>query len=223
MNKFLVFDLETNDKEVCDAEIIDGAFCITDSSFNIIDTHRMLSQVNKWSEEAEAIHGIRYADTLAYPKKDKAYHDLFEFLSKHKPYKPVCYSNPNNFGNFYHYDIAVIKMQLNYLYNNHVLFYHYFSDDIYSPYLKIKELHKNKVINIAPHETLTQFSLENVYLNLFNETYNSHKSIDDTKALLKLCKEILRLESNGNILFNALDGNNRQKEIKETNTELKLL
>lgn len=204
-SKFLVFDLECNDRDVTNAEIIDGAFCVTDSKFNIIDTHRMLSQVDKWSDEAQKVHGISYVDTLAYPTKQEAYNELFKFLSKHKPYTPVVYSNPNNFGFFYHYDIAVLKMQLNYLYDNHVIFYQYFSDNVYSPYLEIKELHKNKTLTIAPHPTLTQFSMENVYLNMFNQKYDAHKSVDDVDALLRICKEINKLKANGNILFNAFN------------------
>ena len=162
-------------------------------------------------------------DTLAYPTKQEAYNELFKFLSKHKPYTPVVYSNPNNFGSFYHYDLAVIKMQLNYLYDNHVLFYQYFSDNVYSPYLEIKELHKNKTLSIAPHPSLTQFSMENVYINLFGETYDAHKSIDDVDALLRICKEITRLKSNGNILFNAFESRDRQKEKETTNNQPELL
>ena len=203
-SKFLVFDLETNSKDVYDAEIIDGAFCVTDSQFNIINTHRMLSQVDKWSNESEQVHGIRYADTLAYPTKQEAYNELFKFLSKHKPYRVCCYSNPNNFSSYFHFDTAVIKMQMNILYGNHTLYYMYFSDKIYSPYLEIKELHKNKVLTIAPHSTLTQFSMENVYLNMFNQRYNAHKSVDDVDALLRICKEINKLKANGNILFNTI-------------------
>ena len=200
--KYLVFDLETNSRDAFDAEIIDGAFAITDCDFNIIDTYRMLSQVDNWSDEAAQIHKIDYKDTLLYPKKMKAYEDLFKWLSTHKPYKVCCYSNPNSFGNYFHYDLAVIKMQMNILFNNHVLYYMYFDDKPYSPYLEIKKLVKNKNLTIAPHETLTQYSLENVYLNLFDEKYNAHKSVDDVVALLKVCKYLNNIDNN-DILYNA--------------------
>jgi inhibitor of KinA sporulation pathway (predicted exonuclease) len=200
----LVFDLETNSKDAFEAEIIDGCFAITDSKFNIIDSHRMLSQVDKWNEDAADVHGISYKDTLAFPTKNQAYHDLFKWLSQHKPYKVCCYSNPNSFGNYFHYDLAVIKMQMNILFNNHVLYYQYFSDKPHSPYLLIKELHKNKIINIAPHESLSQFSMENVYINIFNESYNAHKSVDDVNALLKICKYIDSIKHENNLLFNAI-------------------
>lgn len=200
--KYLVFDLETNSRDAFEAEIIDGAFAITDADFNIIDTYRMLSQVDNWSDEAEQIHKIKYKDMLLYPSKYKAYEDLFKWLSNHKPYTVCCYSNPNSFGNYFHYDLAVIKMQMNILFNSHVLYYMYFSDKPYSPYLEIKKLVKNKNLTIAPHETLTQYSLENVYLNLFDEKYNAHKSVDDVVALLKVCKYLNTIDSN-DILYNA--------------------
>lgn len=209
---FLIFDCETTDKNPFNAEIIEAAFCVTDDNFNIIDIHIMQSQTDNWSESAELIHGISYAKMQSFPKKDEAYKDLFKFLSKHKSYTPVVYSNPNAYieesktSLYAHFDIAVIKKELNIMYNNHVLFYQYFSDKIYSPYLKIKELHKNNVINIAKHKNLAQFSLENVVLNTLGKSYNAHNAFDDTKILIDLCKYIARIEyeqNNNSILTNA--------------------
>ena len=212
-SKFLVFDLETTDKNPFNAEIIEGCFCITDDDFNIIDTHIMQSRVNDWSESAELVHGISYNKMMAFPDKTQAYEDLFKFLSQYKPYRVCCYSNPNSYieeskTNLYaHYDNAVIKKELNVNYGSHVLFYFYFSDSVYSPYLEIKKLHKQGTINIAKHKTLSQFSLENVVLNTLGKSYNAHNALDDTKILIDLCRYIAKIkhEQKCNIMYNAIN------------------
>lgn len=208
---FLVIDLETNSKIAQDAEIIEGAFIVTDNKFNVIDKYLMKSRVDNWSESAADIHKISYDVMLSYPDKMQAYEDLFRFLSKYKPYKVCCYSNPNVYqeetkvAGYFHYDIAILKMQLNYLYENHVLFYNYFSDNIYSPYLEIKKLVKDNKIFINKHKKLTQFSLENVYLNLFEKSFNAHNAMSDALATIDLCKFIEKIKHENNSLLNAIN------------------
>lgn len=205
MNK-LFFDIETNSKLVQDAEIIDAYFYLADESYNKIDEYRMLSQVDRWSEQAQEVHGISYAEMLCYSTKKQAYDDLLTWLSKHKPYQCVCYANPNVYqeetkvSGYFHFDIAVFKMQMNYLYENHVMYHIYFDEkNIYSPYLEIKKLHKDNKLNISRNKNLSQFSMENVYVNLFNKSYNAHNAKDDVMAMIEICKEIDRIKIGENI------------------------
>lgn len=204
---FLILDCETNSKNPFDAEIIEAYFYVCDKNFTVIDNYFMQSKVDNWSESAAEVHGIEYSTMMQYPDKLTAYNNLFNWLDKHKNLTPVIYSNPRTFieeikmACYMHYDLAVIKMQMNILYGNHTKYYKYFNDEPYSPYLEIKKLYKDNVINIAKHKKLAQFSMENVYYNLFNEKYDAHNCINDVIAMLRICKEIARIKYANQSLF----------------------
>lgn len=202
--KTIFIDLETNSPDPFIAEPIEGSFIIVDKNYNIIDKYKFNSQVSFWSEEAERIHKIRYADTLAYPDKNKAYHQLLEWLSSHKPYKIACYANPNYFGQHITFDIAVLKKELHFLYGDFVTFHQYIGDKVLNPYLIVKELHRQNKITIFKNDKLTHFSLENVVLNLLSKKYNAHNAESDNIITIELMKYLDKIKhGSDDILFNA--------------------
>lgn len=203
-HKIIFIDLETNSANPFIAEPIEGSFIVVDENYNILDKYLFQSQVSFWDEDAEKIHKIKYQDTLNFPKKNKAIHELLKWLSKHKPYKVACYANPSHFGQHITFDIAILKKELHFLFGDFVTFHHYIGDNILNPYLLVKELHRDKKINILKHKNLTQFSLENVVLNLLNKKYNAHNAESDNLITIELMKYLDKIKhEQNNIFFNA--------------------
>lgn len=197
----LFFDIETTGIDASSCEVIEAYFELH-SNKNKIDSYYFKSRVDEWSSEAAKVHKIRKKDMLTYPSKKEAYLQLIRWLHSLRKYKLVLYSNPNNFGDYYHFDIAVIKMQLFYIWGNHTLFYKYFSDDIHNVWQMAHEAYNKKVIQISKHTKLSQFSQENVTLNIFNERYKAHRCYSDVQALIKLYYYIKeRLDTNQGLLI----------------------
>lgn len=187
----LFYDIESTSKDAAIAEVIEAYFELVDSKKTIIDTYHFKSRVNKWSDEAAEVHGITYYEMSQYPKKEKAYDDLFEWLDQYKgTYTPVLFANTNNYGEHYAYDNAVFKMQILELFGSHTLFYEYFSDDYENVWEMAHDAHRKNIFIVHKSKTLTQFSQENVYKNLFNGSYKAHRASDDVKAMTKIYYEL---------------------------------
>lgn len=179
------FDLETTSKDVYNAEIITGYFELVYDGEAVANYH-FQSQVNKWSEEAEEIHGISYYEMKNFPVKEKALYMLNNFLSNiPEGCKFWCYSNPNNMGQYIIYDKAIIEMEL--MYND--LSFKF--DNIDTVYLMAKLAYTMGLFDPVKSESnRNSFKQEAVYRALFDEEYDSHKAYDDVQAMKKIFYEL---------------------------------
>lgn len=194
-----LFDLETTGIDVTRAEIITGYFSIIESN-EIVDDYHMFSKPDVWSEEAAKIHGIDKSEADTFPNKAEAFRSLLTWIKKHSPKQFMVYANPDNFGEYFHYDIAVIKWQLYYLSESPHFFYKYFNDNVISVYTMAKEAHKNGLYHIPrSSKNRVNYSMENVYHALFSKRYKAHDAKHDVNATLKIYNKLNALKNRDSI------------------------
>ena len=199
------FDLETNSKEPSEAEILTGYFEVHTDNREVISTYTFKSQIDKWCEDAEKIHGISRGEMYGYPDKKKALYGLNNYLSNlPRDNTFICYANPNNFGKTIHFDRAVIDMNLM-LYG-----YNYKLPNITSVYTLAKLAHSKNLFDPVINEETNRasFTQENVYYALFESKYNAHDAHDDVQALVELFYELRDMLNN-----NRVSKNKKQMEL----------
>lgn len=206
----LALDLETTGKDPFRAEPIEGYFAVLNESLEIQSDYVFKVKPDKWSSEAAKVHKIKKSDAMKYPSKHGAYASLFSWLESQNFDFIMAYANQNMFIDETKvslnatYDLAVLKMQIFLLYGDHVTFYRYLSDNVISVHALAKKLHSKKRIFIPKTketDNFSQFSMENVYANLLGSKYKSHRAKDDTLAMIRLYKELKRIESETRDLF----------------------
>lgn len=185
-------DFESTGKNCYTAEIITGFFLKEDGSY-----YEFNSVVNKWSPEAEAIHGISLAENILMEKQEIAYPKLLEWLPKDFTF--ICYANPRSELGYLLYDDVLFKMNLlNFLGldRQEELPLKYNTISVHS---MAKEAAKNGLfIPIRNKETNREsFRQIDVYKALFNSTYKAHDAKEDVIAMTRIYKEIIRLEETG--------------------------
>ena len=102
----IVFDLETTGTNVFDAEIITGYFIHADKSFNIKSTYEIKCNPSKWSDEAEAVHGITRFEASTYKKFSEVYQELLDWIDACKPAQIWMNCNSKMFGKLAFFDHA---------------------------------------------------------------------------------------------------------------------
>jgi len=190
------FDIETNSKEIYKAEIIEAYFLLDNG-----EKYHFKSKVDNWSYEAQEIHNIDQATMLTYPDKKQAYRDLLKWIGQFNIKEFICFSNPNTMQGFMHFDLAVIKVQLDELAGTHTLFYKYFNDNVTSVHTMARKAAQKRYFTPIKRKSETgkmvqSLTQENVFLALFNEKYkNAHRADIDVKAMVKIYNELIRLDN----------------------------
>lgn len=183
----LFFDLETNSYNPYTAEIIEGYFELYDCG-NLINSYHFKSRINNWSKEAEAIHGIKESTAKKHPKKEEAFFNLINWLPK-KPYRAICYVNPNTELGCVWFDIACLQMNLmNHLNVNRVQEQPFNPKQKLSVYNLAKQAaSERRFIPIRNSGSNREsFRMEDVYFAMYNKKYKAHRAASDTKAMVKL-------------------------------------
>jgi len=189
-----LFDIETNSKCIYDAEIIEAYFLLEDGS----DYH-FKSRVDNWSIEAEMIHKIPYSIASTYPDKKQAYRDLLTWVKSKNITDWICFANTNTEYGFMHFDMAVIKVQLDQISENHTLFYKYFSDNITSVHTLARQAARENLFQPLKKKSSTgkmiqQLNQMSVYQALFNKKFeNDHNCVNDTNAMVKIYNRLIQL------------------------------
>jgi hypothetical protein len=201
MNK-LFFDLESNSLNPYSSEIITGSFKLTDDDLNMIDGYYFESQVNKWCEDAAAIHKISKSEMLTYPDKKKALDNLCNWLSKLDKYEAVVFANPNNELGRIHYDCALMQMELmNHLEVDRLEMQPFKPQNIISVHTMAKDAEKAGLFRAIknPDTNRKSFTQVNVYKALFDEVYDAHDAVADVNAMGMIYKELKHRELTGEI------------------------
>lgn len=186
MNNICFFDIETNSKEAMLAEIITGFFHCTEFEDFFYE-----SQVDNWSKEAENVHDIKENDMIFFEKKEIALKKLNVYLnSLPESTLFVCYANANNMGEYYHFDRAVIDMQMNiYGYkvdlsnikSAHTMAKSAYKSNLFMPNKKLSK--KNRLIN--------DFTQSGVFNALFGYSFDgAHDAKNDVLACKKIYYEL---------------------------------
>ena len=189
------FDCETTSKEIYQAEIIEAYFLLENG-----ESYHFKSQVDKWSYEAEAIHKIPEQTMLTYPSKKQAYRDLLKWIGQFNITELICFANPNTMYGFMHYDVAIIKVQLDELAGTHTLFHKYFCSTVTSVHTMARIAAQKRIFTPIRKKSETgkliqSLTQENVYLALFGEKFdNAHNCISDTNAMVKIYNHLIHLE-----------------------------
>lgn len=116
-NHFLICDVEATSARPLNAQLLTGHFLLCDSDLDIIDSYSLLARPRVWdkeADEAEAMHGISYAEALHFPEFNKAMLDLKLWLDKLPECHFVAHANRTIFGSFSTYDYAVLTSNLFY-------------------------------------------------------------------------------------------------------------
>lgn len=185
-------DCETTGTNVLNDEIIEAYFKVVHYGFEL-ETYHLKSQVAKWSCEAEKIHGISETTMLGYPEKKVALGGLNDFLkSLDGDTVFICFANPNNMGEFYYFDKSIIEAQ--FIYNEFDFrFPNINISKFISVYDMAKDAYKKKLFIPVknPETNRISFSQENVYLALFEESYDSaHNAKSDVESLERIYVEL---------------------------------
>lgn len=173
------FDLETTGKDVYNNEVITGYFeCENGECYNFA------SQVNEWSDEAEAIHGITLKDTKYFLPKEEALNGLHTWLSS-LPLNTefVMYANERTeYGNMF-FDCAILEnefsnLDLPFRFKNKI-----------SVHSMAKKAYKKKLFAPMknPKTNRISFKQENVFKAIFGYGYeDAHDAKVDVKSMIKI-------------------------------------
>jgi hypothetical protein len=190
------FDIESTALSVYEAEIIEAYFLLDNG-----DEYFFKSRVDNWSYEAEEIHKIKEATMLSYPSKKQAYRDLLTWISGYDIDEFVCFANPNTMHGFIHYDMGVIKVQLDELAGTHTAFYKYFNDNVTSVHTMARKAAQKRYFTPIKRKSETgryvqSLTQENIYLALYGEKYeNAHSAKVDVKAMVRIYYTLIQLEN----------------------------
>ena len=108
----LVVDLETTSLNVFDAELVTGFFCLLDEDYNVVDTKLIQCNPWRWSDEAEAVHGITKKQASTYNKFTEVYEGLINWIQLSGAKEIWCHSNVKMYGKIVPYDYAILRLQM---------------------------------------------------------------------------------------------------------------
>lgn len=180
----IALDIETTGKNPLTAEIIEAYFENLESG----ESFEIHSKVDKWSYEAEKIHGIKLEDTVLYPSKQNAMKSLYLYLkSLPDDTEFIMYANAKTeFGDMY-FDCAVIEQQLEWS------GYHYRFKNKTSVHTMAKRAYKKGLFKpVVKKETnRISFGQKYVFEAIFGyEPDNQHRAKSDVKALIPIYYEL---------------------------------
>ena len=196
----IVFDLETTGTNVFDAEIITGYFIHADESFSIKSFHEIKCNPLKWSDEAEAIHGITRLEASTYRKFSEVYQSLIDWIDVCKPTQMWMHCNSKMFGKLSFFDHAVLRLSMMGM------------GDV--PYFKI-----SNITPLSTHSlckiTHSIYNFEGFSLDLVCKTLGislkHHDAQSDALACLEIIKQLLPLTS-----IEAINNYEREIENEES-------
>lgn len=196
-------DFETTGLNPYMSEIIEGYFEVYLND-KMIDFYEFKSQVDIWSDDAAAIHKIDYVKTLSYPIKTTAFRNLLEWLSNYKEFTFITYTNKNTEFGHLNYDVAILENELMllgcppyYLKNKYRMMQNY---SVHS--LARQCVNSKLFMPIRGESGRASLTQENVYKALFSDIYDSHNAKEDVKALVRIHRELVRLQDENQNLFN---------------------
>jgi hypothetical protein len=195
-------DIETNSREIYEAEIIEAFFLLENGA-----EYHFKSQIDNWSFEAQGIHKIEQQTMLSYPSKKEAYRSLLIWIGQFDITEFICFANPNTVNGFMHYDLAVIKVQLEQIAETHTLFYKYFNDNVTSVHTLARAAAREHLFipirkRSETGKMVQQLNQSDTYYALFNKRFdNAHSAKSDTMAMIEIYKELLRLKNANRDLF----------------------
>lgn len=186
-NPILFTDIESTSLNWHEAEIITARFELYDDN-TLINEYDFCSQVNKWNADAALIHKITYNQMLAFPSKAQAMNDFLGFIKSLSAFDICLFCNPNQFGEFYHYDLAVIQFELmNFLEVDRIELQPFQPQNIINVYKLAKEAELNGFFDAIKNDSgKKSYSQENIYKALFDESYDAHNAFDDVQALKRI-------------------------------------
>lgn len=165
-----------------------------------------------WSHEAEVIHGISEGEASMYPDKSEAIPELINWFSNIKDsFRFITYTNKQSELGTINFDVAILCNELDL--NGYPFYYLENKLNMKEP-LSVHSLArelgaKGTFIPYRNMETnRPSYSQENVYKQLFDETYNSHNAKEDVMALVRIYNELLRLKDENKLgLFGSSTNN----------------
>jgi DNA polymerase III epsilon subunit-like protein len=192
----IALDCETTGINPYYSEVIEAYFYIDDNN-----AFHLKARPDNWCYEAEQIHKISYAQASTYPDKKTAYRELLQWLPK--DFRFISYVNKNTELGTINFDVACIWNELNLLGMPQ-----YHLENVYKmkPPISILDLAR-KAANNGLYQPLkgksgrVSYSQENTYKALFNEKYNAHDAKEDVLALVRIHKELVRLNNENQSLL----------------------
>lgn len=180
----IALDIETTGKNPLTAEIIEAYFENIDTG----ESFELRSKVDKWSHEAEKIHGIKLQDTALYPSKQNAMKSLYLYLtSLPDDTEFIMFANSRTeFGEMY-FDCAVIEQQLEWS------GYHYRFKNKTSVHTMAKRAYKKKLFRpiTKPETNRISFGQRYVFEAIFGYVPDDqHRAKSDVKALIPIYIEL---------------------------------
>lgn len=192
------FDIESNSKSAYSAEPIEMYFLREDGV-----SYHFKSKIDKWSYEAEEIHGISKAEMLMHPDKKDAFGALISWLPD--TFELICFANPQTELGFLLYDVVVFKYSI----MNHLNL----ARDIHLPF----EITSSSVHSLAkqcakeclfdpyrkPETNRVSFTQDNVYLALFGQMpFGSHRAKSDVENMKRIYSRLIELKESGKSIAN---------------------
>ena len=189
------FDCETTGKNPYHCEIITGYIRCNETG----DALEIESQVDKWSEDAAKIHGIKYSTMLTYPSKIDAWDRVLKYFGNDRNINLIVYANPQTELGWLLYDVVAFKMHvMNHLQVNkesHMPFY-VAGESVHS---LAKACHNLGLFEAIKKEGSNRYSFtqENVYMALFGTKYNAHNAKSDVEAMIRIYDKLNQLKKDG--------------------------
>jgi DNA polymerase III epsilon subunit-like protein len=154
-----------------------------------------------WSYEAELIHGISEHEASMYPDKKTAFRELLKWLPD--DFRFVTYVNKNTEWGYLNFDVAILTNELSLLGTPN---FYLENKKGMKPNITVLDLARSTAnaglyAPIKSDKGRFSYSQSNVYKALFSDTYNAHDAKEDVLALVRIHKELLRLNNENQSLL----------------------
>lgn len=178
-------DLETNGLNPLE-QWLTGSFGLLD--FKTLQTIRELeveSRPDTYNEEAYKIHFIREEVAMDFPPRIEAIKRIIDFIPGDRDdFVFLCHANVNNFGAFYHFDLAVLKNDFNKVLNEYYVFDKYFNPlNIASTHTMARKLQKEGLVPRGVKRGLKELC------KFYGIKFQHHNAKSDRVA----CEQLLRI------------------------------
>lgn len=180
----VVCDFETTGLNTLEAEIITGHFIAFDSNYKIMQELSIKCCPHKWSDSAELIHGITYAEARTFPEFKDVFEDIWDFFEANRPDIFWCHAKTDMFGKRVYFDYAILRYQM----------------------LLMGDLPYFVVNRVKPHSTLSLAKVTDRFHNFDGFTLNKiceklniklkhHDAKSDCEASFEIINKLLPLTS----------------------------
>jgi DNA polymerase III epsilon subunit-like protein len=175
-----IVDLETTSLNPFDAEIIEGHFICVDHGMNVKSTYDLKCRPIKWSNEAEAIHGISQETANTYKRFSASFKELTNWIEDNSIEELWMHTNPASYGKEVFYDYAVLRVLLS-----------YHSDESYWVINKIKPYSTHTLCKIFKDS----YNFENLRLDsickVLDIKLDHHNCVSDANACLEIMRKLI--------------------------------